>query len=79
MHWLLVEVKNKRSMERTYICNVYGPTHYKDKMDFWEYLLSLKTYLQGKDVIIVGDFNTTKSSLEKRGGSIIRDPFGEKL
>ena len=49
------------------------------KMEFWESLLSLKTDLQGKDLIIAGDFNTTKSSLEKRGGSIIKDPFSEKL
>ena len=35
--------------------------------------------MQGKYIIIAGDFNTTKSSMEKRGGSIIRDPFGEKL
>ena len=62
-----------------YICNVYGPTHYKEKMDFWDSLLSLKAYLHGKDVIIVGYFNTTKSSSEKRGGSIIRDSFGENI
>ena len=42
MHWLLVEVQNKSNMERTYICNVYGPTHYKEKMGFWDSLLSLK-------------------------------------
>ena len=48
-------------------------------MDFWDSLISLKVDLQGKDVIIAGDFNTTKSSSEKRGRSIVRDPFGEKL
>ena len=48
-------------------------------MDFWESLLALKSDLQGKEVIIPRDFNTTKSRSEKRGGSIIRDPFGEKL
>ena len=48
-------------------------------MDFWDSLLSLKEDLHGKDIIIAGYFNTTKSSLEKRGGSIIRDSFGEKL
>ena len=78
-HWILVEVQNRSNLELIYICNVYGPTHYKEKMDFWESLLSLKTDLHGKEIVIAGDFNTTKSSLEKRGGSIIRDPFGEKL
>ena len=48
-------------------------------MDFWESLLSLKTDPHEKAVIITRDFNTTKSSLEKRGGSIIKDPFGENL
>ena len=62
-----------------YICNVYGPTHYREKMDFWDSLISLKMDLQGKDVIIAEDFNTTKSSSEKRGGSIIKDPFGKNL
>ena len=49
------------------------------KMDFLDSLLSLKVDLHGKDVIIPRDFNTTKSSSKKRGGSIIRDSFGEKL
>ena len=42
-------------------------------------LISLKVDLQGKDVIIAGYFNTTKSSSEKRGGLTVRDPLGEKL
>ena len=71
-------MQNKRNIDLIYICNVYGPTHYREKMDFWDSLLSLKANLHGKDVIIAGDFNTTKLSLEKRGGSIIRDSFGEK-
>ena len=79
MHWILVEFQNESNMEVFYICNVYGPTHYKEKMYFWESLLALKSDLQGKEVIIVGDFNTTKSSSEKRGVSIIRHSFGEKL
>ena len=64
-HWLLVEVQNKSNLERIYICNVYGPTHYREKMDFWDSLLSLKIVLQGEDVIIAGDFNTIKSILVK--------------
>ena len=72
-------MKNKSNLDLIYICNVYGPTHYREKMYFWDSLLSLNVELHGKDIIIAGDFNTTKSSLEKRGGSIIRDPFDEKL
>ena len=48
-------------------------------MDFWESIIYLKADMHGKEVIIVGDFNTTKSSLEKRGSSIITDPSDENL
>ena len=78
-HWILVEVHNKSNLELIYIFNVYGITHYREKMDFWDSLLSLKADLHGKEVIIAGDFNTTKSSMEKRGGLITRDSFDEKL
>ena len=53
--------------------------HYKDKMVFWEALNLLCEDLQGKDSIVVGDFNATKSQVEKRGVSIVRDPSGEKM
>ena len=35
MHWILVEIQNKSNLEVFYIYNVYGPTHYKEKMYFW--------------------------------------------
>ena len=35
--------------------------------------------MRGKDLIIVGDFNTTKTQSEKRGGTKVRDPFGENM
>ena len=78
-HWILLEMQNKSNQYMFFICNVYGPTHYRDKLEFWDSLLSLNLYLHGKDIIIAVDFNTTKSSMEKRGGLIIRDPFGEKI
>ena len=48
-------------------------------MAFQDSLLSINMELQGKSIIIAGDFNTMKSSMEKRGGSIITNPFREKL
>ena len=48
-------------------------------MVFWETLNLLSKNLQGKDAIFAGNFNATKSQVEKRGGLIIRDPFGEKM
>ena len=65
MHWLLVKVQNKSNLELIYICNVYGPAHYREKMDFWDSLLSLKMDLHGKDVIIAGDFNTKNQAWRK--------------
>ena len=35
--------------------------------------------MRGKELIIDGDFNTTKSQPEKPGGTKVRDPFGEKM
>ena len=32
----------------------------------------------GKDLIIIEEFNTTRSQCEKRGGIKVRDPFDEK-
>ena len=62
-HWILVEMQNKSNQDSIFICNVYGPTHYKDKLDFWDSLISLNSDLQGKDIIIARDFNITKSSM----------------
>ena len=53
--------------------------HYTDKMVFWETLNLLSENLQGNDSSFVGYFNATKLQVEKRGGSIVRDPFGEKM
>lgn len=45
-HWILSEFGIKNDPNVFYICNVYGPTHYKDKQPFWNSL----SYL--KDVVI---------------------------
>ena len=60
-HWLLTELQCRENQESIFVCNVYGPTHYMDKMIFWETLNLLRENLQGKDVILVEDFNATKS------------------
>ena len=60
-HWLLAEIQEKDDPTSIYICNVYGPTHYIDKVVFWEYLSKLKENLRGKHLSLAGDFNTTKS------------------
>ena len=78
-HWLLTKIQKMGDPTSIYIYNAYGPTHYRDKVIFWEDLSKLKEHLRGKHLIIVGDFNTTKSQLEKHGGIKVRNPFGEKM
>ena len=34
--WILTEIQEKDDANSLYICNVYGPTHYRDKVTFWE-------------------------------------------
>ena len=76
--WILAEIQKEENQTPLYICNVYRPKHYRDKTTFWEDLNNLKEETQGKDLIIAGDFNTTRSQGEKRGGTKVRDPFGKK-
>ena len=58
---------------------MYGPTHHRDKQSFWNSLPALKEDLKGKYLVIVSDFNAIKAQSERRGGSRIRDPFGENM
>ena len=51
----------------------------RDKATFWEDLNNIKEELREKDLIIVGDFNTTRTQSEKCGGTKVREPFGEKM
>ena len=60
-NWLLIEFQEKDDSNDYYVCNVYGPTHYRDKQSFWNSLAALKEDLKGKDLIIVVDFNATKA------------------
>ena len=78
-NWLLIEFQEKDDSNVNYVCNVYGPTHYRDKQSFWNSLIALKEDLKGKDLIIVVDFNVTKTQIEKRGSSRVRDPYGENM
>ena len=78
-HWILTELHCREKLESIFVCNIYRPTHYRDKLIFCGTLNLLSKILQGKYNILSGDFNATKSQAKKRGGSIIKDPFGEKM
>ena len=64
-NWLLIEIQEEEDHTPLYICNIYRPTHYRDKTTFWEDLNNLKEEMREKDLIIVRDFNTTRSQCEK--------------
>ena len=34
--WILIEIQEKDDANSLYICNVYGPMHYRDKVILWE-------------------------------------------
>ena len=78
-HWLLTKIQENEDLTPIYICKVYEPTHYRDKTTFWEDLNNLNEEMRGKDLIIIEDFNTTRSRCEKRGGTKVRDSFGGKM
>ena len=62
-----------------WIGNIYGPTVNGVKKDLWQ---RLEMQIFGKmhlPCIIAGDFNVTISPEEKKGGSNVRNPFGERL
>lgn len=55
------------------------PTHYKEKKECWQSFKVLKDSEFTRNSIVVGDFNVILSNKEKRGGSIVRDPFKESM
>ena len=78
-NWLLIKLENKESKEIFWIGNVYGPTMNAQKDSFWT---PLEEQCEGKKLLpyfISGDFNVTISADEHRGGTKVRDPFGERL
>jgi exonuclease III len=61
------------------IFNVYVAIFYKEKEDCWCSLPSLKDFEVTKNDIVVGDFNVVLNIKEKRGGSIVRDPYKKNM
>ena len=57
----MIEIQENEDLIPLYICNVYGPKKYRDKTKLWEYINNIKEEMHGKDLIIVREFNTTRS------------------
>ena len=78
-NWIFLDLEDKENKEGLWVGNIYGPINQAQKETFWN---SLEDQMIGKKqspCIIAGDFNVTISVEERRGGSKIRDPFGERM
>jgi exonuclease III len=78
-HWILISFTHQQTSKRFNIFNVYMSVTYKEKESCWNTLLDSKDTEHSHNNIIVGYFNVILNNEEKRGGSIIRDPFRENL
>jgi exonuclease III len=77
--WMMVSLTKKATGMLYSIINVYMPNNYLEKVECWRSLQDLANDNPPQNLIIVGDFNTTRGLKEKRGGSIVRDQFREKM
>ena len=78
-NWLFIKLENKEKKKMFWIGNIYGPTIQAQKDSFWN---SLEEQCEGKSLLpcfVAGDLNVTISADERRGGTKVRDPFGERL
>ena len=62
-----------------WIGNIYGPTIQAQKDNFWKSLEDQSVDKTLLSFYLVGDFKITISSEERKGGTKVRDPFGERL
>jgi exonuclease III len=79
MHWIKTSLLHLPTGKILTVINVYMPTIYQEKIDCWSSLQNLQDSLELKDLIIVGDLNTTLHPKEKKGGSRVWDPTREHL
>jgi len=75
----MVNLLKKDSGMQYSIINVYMPNNYIEKNECWQSLFDLANENPPIYLIIVGDFNTTRGTKEKRGGSVVRDQFRERF
>ena len=78
-NWMFIKLENVDTQEIFWLGNVYGPTLNVQKDHFWD---SLEEQIDGKKILpcyIAGDFNVTISPEERRGGTKVMDPYGERL
>ena len=78
-NWIFLKLENRETKKKLWIGNVYGPTMNSQKDNFWKLLEEKCDDKKMDPCFIAGDFNITISAAERRGGTKVRDPFGERL
>lgn len=76
-HLIFLKMQHLESKEIIFLFNVYVPNNVGEKKLCWDSIKNLADLENLENTIIVGDLNLTLLSLEKRGGSIVRDPARE--
>jgi ribonuclease HI/exonuclease III len=77
MHWLFTNLIHKGTGRQVSLFNMYVPVLPNEKKDCWDSLLLFLNSHYTENLVIAGDLNVTLSLTEKKGGSIVRDPFRE--
>jgi hypothetical protein len=74
MQWIYTSLLHKETGRLVSLFNLYVPVLLNEKRNCWD---SIKDFLLSNDlenIIIGGDLNVTLAAVEKKGGSIVRDP-----
>jgi exonuclease III len=77
MHWIYTSLLHKETGRLVSLFNLYVLVMLNEKRNCWD---SIKDFLLSNDlenIIIGGDLNVTLEAVEKKGGSIVRDPARE--
>ena len=73
----LLEVRETR--EWIHFTNIYAPVLYSEKVELWNSLDILKERNMHLNCVIRGDFDTILSNAKRRGRTIVRDPFKDRM
>jgi exonuclease III len=76
-HWLFTKLLHKGSGHLVSLFNLYVPVSVNEKKECWDSLALFLNQSNSENLVVAGDLNVTLSLVEKKGGSIVRDPARE--
>lgn len=77
--WVLALLEVREMGERIPFINIYASMIYREKSEFWDSLEVLKERNLHLNSVMGGDFNTILNNAEKRGGTIVRNMFRDRM